>query len=72
MIFLIDIRSGVNQLSLTNMACLAKASKFLSALIPPHKWDGNELCYHCRWLQPTGNKDIYQNAALAKFRHSII
>jgi len=47
---------GVNQTVANQDASLAKASEFLPLPIPSHKWDGNELFYHCRWLQPTDKR----------------
>jgi len=46
---------------------IVNLAKALNAffLVPSHKWDGNELIHHCRWLQPTDEK-IYPNKALAK------
>jgi hypothetical protein len=42
--------AGANQIIIPD--CLAKA--FLLYLFnPSHKWDGNEVYHHCRWLQPT-------------------
>ena len=40
---------GVNHMVADLFICLAKAFN-LYLPHPPHKWDGNELKIHCRWL----------------------